>query len=143
MNAMGLLIMVYMAVGKCQCHTFLAELPATVNAPPGTREGTRIRLVAGARHPGPAASPDRERQHFHVSGNRGTDADGDGRAVEPTVPATGRGRVTRRLRGRARYSMSRRSGPGSPIKDMRNKGIYSASRVEAPQQVVHYDREAL
>jgi hypothetical protein len=26
---------------------------------------------------------------------------------------------------------------------MRNKGIYSASRVEALQQVVHYDREAL
>jgi len=26
---------------------------------------------------------------------------------------------------------------------MRNKGIDSASRVEAPQQVVHYDREAL
>jgi hypothetical protein len=25
---------------------------------------------------------------------------------------------------------------------MRNKGIYSASRVEAPQQVVHYDWEA-
>jgi len=44
---------------------------------------------------------------------------------------------------RATYSMSRRSGPGSPIKDMRNKGIYSASRVEALQQVVHYDREAL
>ena len=43
---------------------------------------------------------------------------------------------------RRRYSMSRRSGPGSPIKDMRDKGIYSASRVEAPQQVVHYDREA-
>jgi hypothetical protein len=39
--------------------------------------------------------------------------------------------------------MSRRSGPGSPIEDMRNKGTYSASRVEAPQQVVHYDREAL
>jgi hypothetical protein len=32
---------------------------------------------------------------------------------------------------------------GSPIKDMRNKGIYSASLLEAPQQVVHYDREAL
>jgi hypothetical protein len=39
--------------------------------------------------------------------------------------------------------MSRRSGPGSPIKDMRNKGICSASRVEAPQQVVIHDREAL
>jgi len=42
-----------------------------------------------------------------------------------------------------RYSMSRRSGPGSPIKDMRDMGLYSASRVEASQQVVHYDREAL
>jgi len=41
------------------------------------------------------------------------------------------------------YSMSRRSGPGSPIKYMRNKGIYSASRVEAAQQVAHHDREAL
>jgi len=39
--------------------------------------------------------------------------------------------------------MSGRSGPGSPIKDMRQPGIYSASRVEAPQQVVHYDWEAL
>jgi len=26
---------------------------------------------------------------------------------------------------------------------MRNKGFYSASRIEAPQQVVPYDREAL
>jgi len=50
------------------------------------------------------------------------------------------GRPRRRI---VHYSMSRRSGPGSPIKDMRNKGICSASRIEAPQQVVHYDREAL
>jgi hypothetical protein len=30
-----------------------------------------------------------------------------------------------------------------PIKDMRQQGLYSASRREAPQQVVRYDREAL
>ncbi|MGA2129868.1 MAG: hypothetical protein ABSG76_27365 [Xanthobacteraceae bacterium] len=44
---------------------------------------------------------------------------------------------------RQQRSMSRRSGPGSPIKDMRDKEIYSASRVEARQQVVHCGREAL
>jgi hypothetical protein len=37
----------------------------------------------------------------------------------------------------------RRTGSGLPIKDMRQLKIDSASRVEALQQVVHYDREAL
>jgi hypothetical protein len=39
--------------------------------------------------------------------------------------------------------MSRRSGPGSPIEDMRQQEVYSAPRGEAPQQMIHYDREAL
>ena len=59
--------------------------------------------------------------------------------IEPVVPLLS---CPWRSRPSA-YSMSGRSGPGSPIKDMRNKGTYSASRVEAPQQMVHYDREAL
>jgi hypothetical protein len=39
--------------------------------------------------------------------------------------------------------MSRRSGSGSPIKDMRQQGIYSASRAPADHQVIHYGWEAL
>jgi len=38
--------------------------------------------------------------------------------------------------------MSRRSGPGSPIKDMRQQGIYSASRAPADDEMIHYGWEA-
>jgi len=39
--------------------------------------------------------------------------------------------------------MSRRSGSGSPIKDMRQQGIYSASRVSVDHEVIHFGWEAL
>jgi hypothetical protein len=39
--------------------------------------------------------------------------------------------------------MSRRSGPGSPIKDMCQQGIHSASRAPADHEVIHYGWEAL
>jgi len=38
--------------------------------------------------------------------------------------------------------MSRRSGPGSPIEDMRKQGNLQRFRVQAPQRVAHHDREA-
>jgi len=39
--------------------------------------------------------------------------------------------------------MSRRSGSGSPIKDMRQQGFYSASRAPVDHQVIHFEWEAL
>jgi len=39
--------------------------------------------------------------------------------------------------------MSRRSGSGSPIKDMRQQGIYSASRAPVDHEVIHFEWEAL
>jgi len=44
---------------------------------------------------------------------------------------------------KARYRMSRRSGSGSPIKDMRQQRICSASRAPADCEVMHYGWKAL
>jgi hypothetical protein len=36
--------------------------------------------------------------------------------------------------------MSRRSGPGSPIKDMRQIRIYSAFRIIVDHELIHYEQ---